>query len=173
MVLAAVDLNEPAVEERRGLGLEKDETQPVGAGMKLARIVEPEIDAAQPRTLKPGDRGAIEFGMIDGGQARFARGGEEGVAIGNDAARDHDLAGDRSVHELNIGAGLLPLLAQLARSARGDDALRQPVAQIAVADFGQPLKMRDQPRAILGIGASASPTNDDCGHGRAPLLTMG
>ena len=49
--LPAVDLNEPAVEEGRGLGLEKDEAQPVGVGMKLARIVEPEIDAAQPRTL--------------------------------------------------------------------------------------------------------------------------
>jgi hypothetical protein len=33
--------------------------------------------------------------------------------------------------------------------------------------------MRDQSRAILGIGAPASPTNDDCGHGRAPLLTYG
>ena len=35
--------------------------------MKLARIVEAEIDAAQPRTLKPGDRGALEFGMIEVG----------------------------------------------------------------------------------------------------------
>src|SRR6185312_4366883 len=81
MVLAAVDLNEPAIEEGRSLGLEKDEAQPVGAGMKLARIVEAEIDAAQPRTLQPGDRGALEFGVIDGGQAGFERGGEEGVVI--------------------------------------------------------------------------------------------
>ena len=80
--------------------------------MKLARIVEAEIDAAQPRTLKPGDRGALEFGMIDSGQTGIARGGEESVVIGNDAARDHDLSCDRSVHEFNIGAGLLPLLAQ-------------------------------------------------------------
>ncbi|MNC87989.1 hypothetical protein D3C83_37690 [compost metagenome] len=93
--------------------------------------------------------------------------------IGDDAARDHDLACNRPVDKFNIGAGLLPLLAQIALSARGDDSLRQPVAQIAVADFGQPLKMRNESRAILGIGAPASPTNDDCGHGRAPLLTMG
>src|SRR6185295_6487635 len=99
--------------------------------------------------------------MIDDGQARIARGGKEGVAIWNDAARDHDLASDRTVHEVNVGAGLLALLSQLAGAARGDDALRQPVAQIAVADFGQPLKMRDQSRTILGIGAPASPTNDD------------
>ena len=63
--LTAVDLNEPAVEKGRGLGLEEDEAQPVGVGMKLVRVVQPEIDAAEPRAVEPGDRGAFEFGMVD------------------------------------------------------------------------------------------------------------
>ena len=49
VVLPAVDLNEPAVEEGRGLRLEEDEAQPVGVGIELVRIVQPEIDAAEPR----------------------------------------------------------------------------------------------------------------------------
>ena len=51
VVLPAVDLNEPAVKEGRGLRLEEDEAQPVGVGIELVRIVQPEIDAAEPRAF--------------------------------------------------------------------------------------------------------------------------
>src|SRR5512132_4222514 len=79
VVLAAVDLDEPAVEEGRGLGLEEDEAQPVGVGMELVGIKEPEIDAAQPCAIEPGDRGAFKFGMVDCRQLRLVGGGEKSI----------------------------------------------------------------------------------------------
>ena len=118
------------------------------------------------------DRGAVELGMIDGRQARLARGGKKGVAIWHDAARDQDLTRDRLARHARYWRGVLPLPARLARPARGEDALRQPVAQIAVVDFGQPVQMRDSLARSSGSGhLPVQPTTTD-GHGRAPLPTM-
>ena len=164
VVLTAVDLDEPAVEKGRGLGLEEDEAQPVGVGMELVRVVQPEIDAAEPRAVEPGDRGAFELGMVDCRQLSLGCRGEKSILIGHDPARDHDLTGEGPIDVIDIGTGAPQLARQRADAADCDDRLGKSRAQIAVAHLGQPLKMRDEPRAVSPIGASASPTNNDRGH---------
>src|SRR4029078_8461187 len=77
VVLAAVDLDEPALAKGRGFALEEDEAQRVGVGMELFRVVEPEIDAPQPCAVDPGDRGAFELGMVDCRQLSLGCGGGE------------------------------------------------------------------------------------------------
>src|SRR5262245_5491919 len=166
VVFAAVDLDEPAIAGECSLGLEEDVPEPVSAGVSLARIVEPEVDAGEARLLEKGDRRAFELAMIEGRQASLARGGKKHVLIRNDAARDHDPAHARTIHVFDVGASALPLAALIADAARYGRLLWKSAAQVAVADFREPLKMREQSFSVLGIGTSASPTHDHLGHGR-------
>src|SRR3974390_1811401 len=106
----------------------------------------------------------VRFGVIDGRQIRLTRGCEKRVLILDDPARDHDLAGDCAVHVLDISACPSPFALQFVGSVQSGGAVRKPRAQIAVADLSQSLQMRNEPRAVFRIWASASPTNDYRGH---------
>src|SRR5262249_724630 len=103
VILTPLNLDNPPLADRTSPGLKEHEAQLSGVWMKLVGVKEPEIDAAQPRAVEPGNGGAFEFGMVDCRQLRLARGREKGILIGHNPARDHDLTRKSPVDVIDIG----------------------------------------------------------------------